>query len=371
METKKETPEVRSLIERLQENCARISEMAAACEKEGRARSEAEEAEYAALTRDNDILRMKLQAAANGGKSAAAPDAAPDQVLRAQMKAGSPARIVLTRDIQTTAALEGTGIIPVYEQEMLKPLREGLIWDKVGLTVRTGLHGILRWPKHTKAVATFADEAVALADSSIDFSKLEAKPERLGVAIPVTKEELFQSEGIVESVVREEMPAAVSDAINAVLFSTATGNKVSGPFVAAAAASTKVTFAATVPTRKELLKMRAAVTKAGVTLLNPCWVMTEDMKAELEDVKIDAGSGRFLCENDMVLGMPVFCTSAIGDGHIGFGDWSYQAAGFFGAMDLVVDPYTLARKHAVDFVLNANFATVTLREEAFVFGSAK
>jgi len=364
---------VRELIDRYQANCARIQEMADACEKEQRERTEAETKELEALVRENQMLQMKAQAAQAPLVEVKLDS---DKQLRETLYAGKTAKITLCREVQTTAALEGTGIIPVQEQEMLKPLREGLIYDKVGLTIRTGLTGTLRWPKHTKAVATFADEAVELADSSIDFSKLEAKPYRLGIAIPVTKEELDQSEGIVESVVREEMPQAIADCINAVLFTTeanssdGTAKKVVGPFVAAAE-NNKVSFAAAVPTRKELLKMKAAVTSKGITLSNPCWVMTEDMKAELEDVKIDAGSGRFLCENDMIFGIPVFTTSAIGAGNIGFGDWSYQAAGFFGSMDFVVDPYTLARKHAVDFVLNANFATVTLRDEAFVLGVAK
>ena len=95
------------------------------------------------------------------------------------------------------------------------------------------------------------------------------------------------------------------------------------------------------------------------------------MKAELRDVKIDSGSGRFLCENDMILGYPVFTTASIGDEYIGFGDWSYQAAGFFGQMSFIADPYSLARNNAVDFVLNTRFGTVTLRPEAFVLGKIK
>ena len=67
----------------------------------------------------------------------------------------------------------------------------------------------------------------------------------------------------------------------------------------------------------------------------------------------------------------MFTTPAIGAGNVGFGDWYYQAAAFFDSMNLIVDPYTLARKNAVDFVLNARFATVTLFEEAFVLGKAK
>ena len=182
---------VRALIQRHQEICDRIQEIADVCEKEQRERNEEESTEYATLLREDQMVQMKLQAAQSPQASAVLPN--PDSVLRESLYAGQSVTIRLERDIQTTAALEGTGIIPVQEQEMIKPLREGLIYDKVGLPIRTGLSGTLRWPKHTKAVATFADEAVALADSKVDFSKLETKPYRLGIAIPVTKEELDQS----------------------------------------------------------------------------------------------------------------------------------------------------------------------------------
>lgn len=117
--------------------------------------------------------------------------------------------------------------------------------------------------------------------------------------------------------------------------------------------------------------MKAQVAKTGIKLTAPCFVMTEDMKAELEDTKVDAGSGRFVCENDHILGYPVFTTPYIGEGNVAFGDWSYQPAGFFGGMDLVVHPYTLARQNSTDFVLNTHFGTETLYKEAFVLGKAK
>lgn len=359
---------VRELADKYQANCERISAIADACETEQRERTEAETVEYETLARENAVLQMRMQAAtADQNRPVEAVN--PDEVVRENLlKRGSKVTIQLQREIvpQTTAALAETGIIPVQEQEMIRPMRLGLIWDKVGINVRTGLSGKLRWPKHTKATAQFADEGAKLTDSKIDWSKLETTGKRLGIAIPVTREELEDSDGIVEGVIREEMPAAITDAINAALFCVEAGDrKVYGPFVEAAKKLT--TFAGAEPTRKELLKMKAAVAKA-VKLVAPCWVMTEDMKAILEDVKVDAGSGRFLCENDHVLGYPVFVTDAIPAGYIGFGDWSYQAAGFFGKMNLVADPYTLARNNAVDFVLNTRFGTVTLREDAFALG---
>lgn len=376
---KKKTVQVRELVDKYQTNCNRISEIADTCEREQRERNEAEDAEYKALSRENQVLQMRMHAIAV--ESNTMPNVDTDEVLREMLlNKNSKVTISLMREVtpQTTAALADTGIIPVAEQEMLKPIRLGLIYDKVGLNIRSGLIGTLRWPKHSKAVASFADEAERLTDSKVDWDKLETSGHRLGIAIPVTREELEDSHGIVENVVKEEMPAAIVDEINAALFTTTKDytakdgstkqRKVYGPFVKAAENTTD--FASSVPTRKELLKIVASVA-SKVKMIAPCWIMTEAMKAELRDVKVDTGSGRFLCENDMILGYPVFTTEAIGAEYIGFGDWSYQAAGFFGPMNLVVDPYTLARKNSVDFVLNTRFGTVTLREEAFVLGKVK
>lgn len=366
---------LRELSEREAANNARLLEIADTAEREGRKYTESEEQEEENLIRDNQIIHTKMMAMRQPSVPTCV-DA--DEVLRESINAGRKVTVLMMRDMMMTPDLDGTGIIPTQQQEMLKPLRAGLIYDKVGLSIRFGLSGgKLRWPIHGKAQAKWVDEGERLGDSKIDFTKLETQPRRLGAAIPVTREELNDSEGIVESVVREEMPAAVIDLVNEALFTTegtytdAKDNKVKnkvivGPFVKAA--EDPFEFVGDVPTRKELLKMKARVTKTGLKLVAPCWVMTEDMKAELEDLKVDAGSGRFVCENDRILGYPVFCTPAIGEGNIGFGDWAYQAAGFFDSMNLIADPYTLARNNAVDFVLNARFGTVTLYEEAFVLG---
>lgn len=359
---------LKSLIDAYEKNRERIREIADTCEAEQRERNASEEAEYVTLHRENQILRMKIQSL-DSTEGLRVIEGNPDEQLReVLLRQRQEAHIQLQRSIMTSDSLEGTGIIPVSEQQMLSPLRAGLIYYKLGLKIPTGLvAGKLRWPKHTKAVASFADEAEALTDSNIDFSKLEVKPVRLGVAIPVSKEELESSEGLVEGVISTEMPAAIVDKVNDALFTTsAVGRKVYGPFVNAV--KTAIKFAGSVPTRKELLKMKAQVAASGIKLIAPCWVMTENMKAELEDAKVDTGSGRFICEEDKIFGYPVFTTPSIGEGNVGFGDWSYQPAGFFGAMNVVVDPYTLLRKNATDFVLNTHFATTTLYDEAFVLG---
>ena len=321
---KKNTINVRELVQKYQANCDRITEIADACETEKRERSEAENVEFEALTRENQLIGMRIQAVAAENIRENAPGKDMDTQVRELLYAGKTATIRLMRDVspQTTAALANTGIIPTVQQEMLKPLRAGLIWDKVGINIRTGLVGVLRWPTHSKAVAAWKDEAAELTDSSINFNKLEMTGDRLGIAIPVTKEELDNSVGIVEGVIREEMPLAIADAINAALFDPSNAKS---PFYGAGTSgkAAKVTITPAAPTRKQLLEMKAAVLGSGIRPVAPCWVMSEAMKVILEDTKVDAGSGRFVCENDHILGYPVFTTPVIGNAQIGFGDFSY------------------------------------------------
>ena len=167
---KKKTIEFRSLIDKYQSNCNRISEIADACEKEQRERNEAENKEFEALTRENQMLQMKMQALSAEQLRDVNAGVDTDTVLRENLLNNRKVTIKLEREVrpQTTAELVEAGIIAVSQQEVLGPVRTGLIWDKVGLTVRSGLAGKLRWPVHGKAVASFADEA-ELEDAGFEY----------------------------------------------------------------------------------------------------------------------------------------------------------------------------------------------------------
>lgn len=70
-------------------------------------------------------------------------------------------------------------------------------------------------------------------------------------------------------------------------------------------------------------------------------------------------------DNGRINGVPVFTTSYAEEGVIEFGAFKYAPQGLFGDMVFIVDPYTQARKNAIDFVLNADYAVSILRQEAF------
>lgn len=422
---KKNVLNVRELINRFQQNCDRITEIADACEKEQRERNEKEENEYKMLMRENQLLQMKMQAA-TAEHLRENPNAAEDaiRIIRENAAAGQRTEIMMMRDIMTVQDVRNGSIVPLNIQEILKPLQEGFILDKLGLPMPTGLVGDFVWPMFEMVEAEIAGEGAALTDTKIPFNKMTASPERIGIAIPVSNQSLNQSNGLLEMIVREIMPLAIQQLLNKIVCGVNKVNNATnlvGPFVALkdnAVALSKV------PTFKELnASMKAAVLETGIDGSNLCWVMTKSMQAILEGTPInDKGIFVPMIQNGMLCGLPVYTTNAIrdvkvsyqkyngsawaayttfnqatdtvtytvtdaadvakisgmksgeivkvaeGTEYIGLGDWRYQPMGMFGSLRFIVDPYSKARKDCVDFVLNTDYGTKTVRPEAFKLG---
>ncbi len=448
---KKNSVNIRGLVEKYQANCERINAIADACEKEQRERTEAETKEFEALTRENQLLSMRMQAA-TAEHLRENPNAREDaeRLIRENLAAGRKTEIVmvLERDfsgMMVSNAASG-GIIPLNVQDFIRPLTEGFILDKVGLPMPTGLVGDFVWPTYDLAEATIAGEGVALSDSKINLSKLTATPERIGIAIPVTHQAINASAGVIESLVKQVMPQAVAQLLNKIVFglSKVTGaSNLIGPFahiVQKAEAATPTDedkrYADLVsihetPTFEELnARIKAKVLETGIEGNHLCWVMTKSMQAVLEGTPINSkgiyvpmvqdgklcglpihtsnvmrraavaykkstyASGETTWADNAAVDSPDYEVTVTPNGEaaalaalgvkasgkvvkittvtefIGLGDWGYQPMGLFNSLRFTVDPYTQARKDAVDFVLNCDYATKTLRPEAFLLAKA-
>lgn len=393
---KKNKLNVRELVNQYQANCDRIREIADTCEKEKRERNEAESTEFEALCRDNQLLQMKMQVA-TAEHLRENPNAAEEAItlIRENAKNGKKSEIIFVRDMMMVSDVNAGGIIPLNIQDILKPLQEGFILDKVGLPMPTGLAGDFVWPMYEMVEAQIAGEGVTLGDTKIPLSKMTAAPERVGIAIPVTNQSLNQSAGVLEMIVREIMPLSIRLLLNKILFSTEKVNNATnliGPFAAIAINAAKsaaqrdkkipaIVQLAHVPTFEQLnAQMKAKVLETGIEGSHLCWIMTKSMEAILEGTPINK-DGIFvpMIQNGILCGLPVYTTNAIrktttsGDTttvteFIGLGDWRYQPMGLFGTIRFIVDPYSQARKDSVDFVLNTDYGTKTIRNEAFLLG---
>lgn len=421
----KKEVKVRELINKYQQNCDRITEIADLCEKEKRERNDAENVEFESIMRENQLLQMKMQAA-TADHLRENPNAREDaiKVIRENAANGHRTELMFVRDMMMVKDIANDAIIPLNVQDILKPLQEGFILDKVGLPMPTGLVGDFVWPMYEMVEAQLCGEGAALSDTRIPFSKMTAAPERMGIAIPVTNQSLNQSNGLLETIIRQVMPASIQLLLNKIVCGVNKVNNATnlvGPFVAL---KDNPVSLSKVPTFEELnAKMKAAVLETGIDGSNLCWVMTKSMEAILEGTPINK-DGVFIpmVQNHTLCGLPVYTTNVIcdtkisykkyngtawGDGsdfdpkkntaafnvasaaevsalkgmksgdyvkivegteYIGLGDWRYQPMGMFGSLRFIVDPYSKSRNDSVDFVLNTDYATKTIRPEAFKLG---
>ena len=264
------------------------------------------------------------------------------------------------------------GMIPLTIKDILPPLEMGLIFDKVGIPVATGVMGDIQWPVMGTVEASIKGEKEALTDTGIDLSKVQAKKVRVGITIPVSFQSINSTSSDLLGIVQSQARAGLTRLLNRVTFSHQNfTSDFHGPF---AGAKANGSFAGAVPTYKELLSMKGAIYGSGVDAIGFCYVMSENMKSILEATPIDAGSGKMIVENGTIAGYPVFTTEYINYGsdknkanveYIGAGCFGYLPINQYGDLRVVVDPYSRAKEDIVQVTINADWSMTTLRTEAF------
>lgn len=369
---------MRKIAKRVSEIQERLRALHSTLEKEQRALNDEEKRELAALEREQDLLLLQSRALAVPELQEQNKPITAKEFLRALVNTGRPnieLRVRAEGSEATTPAvttmlssdLAGKAMMPLTIGDIIKPLHEELIYNKIGVRMPTGCRGTYEWPVHEAITATIAGENVSVGAKKINLDKVAVVTQRIAVVVEATRESLFQSDGKLEAIIREQLPTAIANTVNDVVISptkVTTDCAITGPFVGKTATAIDFTF-------KGLNAAKAALLAKGLRSDRMVWIMTEATKAELEATPKDTGSGIMCIEDGRLCGIPVFCSETIGAGKIGLGDFTYQVCAQFGDFYLTVDPYTGADANKVKFVLNADFGTATLRPEAFALYSKK
>lgn len=379
---KKERFNFREAYERVDAIKGRLNEMAQNLEsdKEREAFTEAEEGERRQLFRELDILEMKIKANTPTIEVTQREDIAEaNRQIRECLEKGQRFELKISRAAASSfkgnasgyadpAASTNPGALTTHD--IVEPLYNKTVLSAIGAPLLTGLKGNHQWPVVEAFAATINDEGAALGDTKIPVGKLIAKPERLGIAVPITREALNETDDLLQVVATQYMPVAIATLMNKIMFSptkvTGATNLV-GPFLTTnLEAAQKLQYTGDAPALKDLVALKAAVLTTNVQADGMCYVMSETTKALLEATPKWSGSNvAVVDENGKINGVPVFTTNEVADGTVNFGVFKYAPQGLFGDMVFIVDPYSQARKNAIDFVLNVDYAITVLRQEAF------
>ena len=379
---KKEKFNFREAYERIDAIKGRLNEMAQNLEndKEREALTDAEKGERKQLERELDILEMKIKANTETIAVMRQEDVEDANAkIRECLDAGKRFELKISRAVAQSfggntstygSGLAGTNPSQVTTHDIVEPLYNKTILSAIGSPLLTGLKGNHQWPVVEAFHATINDEGAELGDTKIPLNKLIAKPERLGIAVPITREALNETDNLVQLVATQYMPVAIAELMNKIMFSQVKVNGATdlvGPFIPAnMKAENKLTYTGDAPTLKQIVGAKTAILKHNVKSEGLCYVMSEVTKGDLEATPKWSGANQAIVdENGKINGVPVFCTNEVADGQIYVGAFKYAPQGLFGDMVFIVDPYSKARNNAIDCVLNVDYAISVLRQEAF------
>lgn len=239
----------------------------------------------------------------------------------------------------TGANLVGTQLRPESFIEMLYANQLAI---KLGAKTLTGLNQNIAIPKRTAgATAYWVSENSAVTESASTFSQLTMSPKTVGAKTDFSRNLLMQGLPQIDQLITEDMAVQLAKAIdNAVFHGSGSSGEPTG--LASQSGVGGVTITSNTITWANLLEYESDVLAANASSSNCKWATTPAIQAILKSkVKVSGDSREFAMGGDgKVNGYDVNVSSNISSGYLFFGDFSQYLIGYFGNLDVIVDPYS-------------------------------
>ena len=286
----------------------------------------------------------------------------------------SKAQTVELRADETTMMADVKATTPQLFQQLMRPLHEAFVLNKIGGRILTNVYGEPIFPSIAALEAQFVGEAVALTSKKVSLTAQKMTPKRVGIPVDVTSQSINQSSVNLPSEVIRAMGEALTKSIHQYIFSgTAVGgagNSVMKPVLDAAtqyAPATDLNLKLVVGMESALLEKNFIPSQ-----MKGAYVMGAKAYCALKSTPIEKGNPQMLIDGNMMMnGYPVIVTNFITPDAIIFGCWDYLAVAQFGTPRLVIDPISQANRDVVRFTLNTDVDAKLLMPDAFVAVKAK
>jgi len=276
--------------------------------------------------------------------------------------------------IMATSANSGQENVAEQKLNMIEPLRAALVTVQAGATFLTGLVGDVSIPTYAGSTAAWKGEGITAVDGAGATGEVTMSPKRLTAFIDISKQFIAQDSTQAEALLMRDLVNAVSGKLEATIFGKEAGSATqpagffaSAPSVAGSASWANIVALETaVDTANALTTAKYITNAAGRGLLK-------------KTVKV-ANQATYLMNPDGTMnGYPVLVTNHVASAlqvgadeyGIVFGNWAEYLIGSWGAIDLLVDPFTQAALGNIRIHINGYFDAVARRSGAFKTGSMK
>lgn len=264
----------------------------------------------------------------------------------------------------------GGALVQDNAPRLQMPFAPKTFLEKLGATRWTGLTGgDVPLPVANNYNFNWLAETEGITVQKKKFEDGSLSPKRLGAAVEISNRLLIQSSVNVEQTVRNLLFGGYDRAINDAAVNGAGGNAPTGILNTAGIGLSTVTAAAK-PTRAMAVELPALIEAANATEDSLGYLMSPQLKALLQNTKVDAGSGLFLMPGkDGLLGYKAVTSTLVpeltGNKVLIFGDFSQLFIGEWGSMSVLSDPYSAALNNSVRLVVNGHADVAIAQPSAF------
>ena len=258
-------------------------------------------------------------------------------------------------------AIVGTDIVGI-----IAPLRAKNVLIGAGARFLSGLVGDVQLPVMGAGNVAWEGETATAPDAGYTFSAVKLSPKRLTAYVDVSKQFLNQDSVSAEMLIREDLVNAINSKLEQTILGAENGSTTqpAGIFYNGGTTLTELT------NYKSVAKLESKVDAAN-TFGDKKYIIGLGAKAILRTTGKGTTGDSMILANGEIDGTPAFATSNTGDLNVAYGDWSMVAIGQWGAIDLVVDPYTVAKDGKVRLVVNAYFDAKVLVPTAIAVAKVK
>ena len=252
----------------------------------------------------------------------------------------------------------GAEVVATEKLNILDPLRNRMVLAQAGATYLTGLVGNVSIPTYTGSNVGWKGELVDAEDGKGTFDSIEFSPKRLTAYIDVSKQFLAQDSVGAEEMLYRDIVNAIADKLEATILGNGAGDSNTPAGIFNGAGEATITYA-------NIVDMETALEEAKL-YGDYKFICSPKAKAALKTTAISGQKSdlRMLMEGKEVNGYEVLTTGNASG--IAFGKWDELVIAQWGSLDIVIDPYTQAKKNAVRIVVNAFFDAKPRRNEAIV-----
>ena len=272
------------------------------------------------------------------------------------------------RDLITGTATSGGNLVAESVLSVAASVRPVSVLERAGVQrVETGSDNLLL-PKFAAADAGWISEGTTIPALGTTVTSVEATPRLASARLSFSRRLKVQSPDV-ESQVLAEVGRAVTALIEkGSIQGTGTNSEPLGLLNLPSALSQS--FAAATPTSDELASMLEKLGDADIDISKVAFLLHPSTAADLMKERVDASSGQLVLKDLTLHGLPVFVSTAVTEDKVIALDPSSVRMIYFGAAQVIVDPYRGATTGITHVQVLNGFDLAVMNESAICIGSA-